>query len=645
MNDQDKTKQQLIEELADLRRRVAEQEAQLARCVQAEDDQRQIDNSLPVLVATAGVDGYYTEVNAAFGRILGWTEEESLSRPFIEFIHPDDRPAAVETFERLKSGDTVIDFVDRNVCKDGSYRWINWTVIPLPDRGIVFGIGQDITEKKLADEALRESERRLNTLISNLPGAVFRCTADPDRTVEFLSDGYLSLTGDDPSALIGQPGTRYHELVHPDDLQRELDAIQDAIAQRGQFQVEYRLQTTSGEDKWVWEQGAGVFADSGELLAIEGFTTDITPQKNAELVLQKAHDELEQQVKERTADLRDANRRLITTLESITDGFISLDHQWRHTYANQTAASLLGVTPDELLGKVLWEVHPEAQSLSFFTEFHQAMEEMTPVHFEEFYPDPLNKWYECHGYPSSEGLSVYFRDITERKEAQDALQKERDALDRMLRASDHDRKLINYEIHDGVTQQLLGALMFFEAYSKACHESPKEVEARFDAGLAALRRAYAESRSLMDRTRTPVLDKFGVKSAIADFIDQFGEKPDGPEITYRCEAQFERLEPVLENTIFRVVQEAITNACNHSKSEIVRVSLTQEDEDMTVEVQDSGVGFDPANVEKDRFGLDGIRERTRLLGKDLQIESTPGVGTRIRATFPLVYKDEQAEGE
>jgi PAS domain-containing protein len=104
MNDQDKNKDQLIAELADLRRRVAELDAQLATSRQAEADQRQIDDSLPVLVDTAGVDGYYKEVNSAFERILGWSEEESLSRPFIEFIHPDDRAAAVVTFERLTSG-------------------------------------------------------------------------------------------------------------------------------------------------------------------------------------------------------------------------------------------------------------------------------------------------------------------------------------------------------------------------------------------------------------------------------------------------------------------------------------------------------------------------------------------------------------
>jgi PAS domain S-box-containing protein len=235
-------------------------------------------------------------------------------------------------------------------------------------------------------------------------------------------------------------------------------------------------------------------------------------------------------------------------------------------------------------------------------------------------------------------LMALVRDITKRKQAQEALEKEQDSLRRMLQASDRERELITYEIHDGVAQRLLGALMQFEAYPKADREVPEEAKARFDAGLAGLRLASDEARSLMNRTRTPVLQKFGLKAAIADFIDQFSDKPNAPEITYRCEAQFKRLEPVLENTLFRVAQEAITNACVHSKSEIIRVALIQDGDDVTVEVEDNGIGFDTASVTEGRFGLDGIRERTRLLGKALEIESTPGQGTRIRATFPLLDK-------
>ena len=159
--------------------------------------------------------------------------------------------------------------------------------------------------------------------------------------------------------------------------------------------------------------------------------------------------------------------------------------------------------------------------------------------------------------------------------------------------------------------------------------------------LQALREASAEARSLMNRTRTPVLQKFGIKAALADFIDHISERPHAPEVTYRCEVEFRRLAPIIENAIFRVAQEAITNAFLHSTSELVRVSLVQDGEEVTLEVQDYGIGYDPANVATGRFGLDGMRERARSFGKELELDSRPGQGTRIRATFPVIQPDEQ----
>ena len=236
-------------------------------------------------------------------------------------------------------------------------------------------------------------------------------------------------------------------------------------------------------------------------------------------------------------------------------------------------------------------------------------------------------------------MGVY-RDITEQQVAQENLRKEQDSLRRMLQASDHDRKLFAQEIHEGVAQRLLGALMQFEAVSQMEHEPTEETRPYFEAGLEALRQASVEARRLMNRTRTPVLEEFGVDVAITEFIDQINEMPDGPTVVYTCEGEFERLEPVLENTIFRVVQEAVFNACLHSHSEIVRVKLIQHGGDLTIDVQDHGVGFDPACIKDDCFGLHRIRERTRLLGKDLKIESTPGDGTHIQAKFPLIGRSE-----
>jgi signal transduction histidine kinase len=94
----------------------------------------------------------------------------------------------------------------------------------------------------------------------------------------------------------------------------------------------------------------------------------------------------------------------------------------------------------------------------------------------------------------------------------------------------------------------------------------------------------------------------------------------------------------LENAIYRIVQEALTNACKHSKSEKVTVSMTQEGEDVQLEVRDWGIGFDPESVEEGHFGLEGIRQRVRLLGGRLTIETTPGSGALVRVVVPILER-------
>ncbi|MGH1392963.1 MAG: GAF domain-containing protein [Trichormus sp.] len=108
-------------------------------------------------------------------------------------------------------------------------------------------------------------------------------------------------------------------------------------------------------------------------------------------------------------------------LESITDGFFALDQRWRFTYVNSQAAKLLQRNQTELLGKNIWETFPEVSNTSFEREYHRAITEQTSIEFEEFYP-PLDKWFALHAYPSKNGLSVYFQDITEKHRTASALQ-------------------------------------------------------------------------------------------------------------------------------------------------------------------------------------------------------------------------------
>ncbi|HYL43670.1 MAG TPA: PAS domain-containing sensor histidine kinase [Ktedonobacteraceae bacterium] len=113
--------------------------------------------------------------------------------------------------------------------------------------------------------------------------------------------------------------------------------------------------------------------------------------------------------------------QVVGILERITDGFVAIDQQWRYIYINHRTEELLGIRREELLGKIVWEVYPEAVGTLFYRKYHEAMALQQPIEFEEYYP-PSKRWYALHIYPSAEGLSIYYTDITDQKADQKYLQ-------------------------------------------------------------------------------------------------------------------------------------------------------------------------------------------------------------------------------
>ena len=154
-------------------------------------------------------------------------------------------------------------------------------------------------------------------------------------------------------------------------------------------------------------------------------------------------------------------------------------------------------------------------------------------------------------------LGAVVTDITERKRAEEALERERRTLKHMLEASDHERQLIAYDIHDGLAQELAGAIMQFQIYAHARQANPKDAAKAFDAGMTMLQQSHGEARRLISGVRPPILDESGVVAAIAHLVyDPAFEQ--GPKIDFRNRVKFKRLAPVLENVIYRIVQEGLS---------------------------------------------------------------------------------------
>lgn len=145
-------------------------------------------------------------------------------------------------------------------------------------------------DKFQAANALMESERRLSILMGNMPGMAYRCQNDPSWTMEFVSSGCYSLTGYPHEDLLANAVISYAAIIHPEDRQFVWDIIQTEIEKKRPYQLNYRIITARGEEKWVWEQGQGIYNQDGDSLVLEGFITDITALKRAEFELQASHE-------------------------------------------------------------------------------------------------------------------------------------------------------------------------------------------------------------------------------------------------------------------------------------------------------------------------------------------------------------------
>jgi signal transduction histidine kinase len=233
----------------------------------------------------------------------------------------------------------------------------------------------------------------------------------------------------------------------------------------------------------------------------------------------------------------------------------------------------------------------------------------------------------------------FFHDVTERQRAQEALERERQSLWHMLQASDHERQIISYEIHDGLAQYLAAANMHLQMFNHLREGNPEEAKKAYDAAVQLVSQSHAEARRLISGVRPPVLDEAGLETALAHLVhDQ--RVFQGPKIKFDSNVQFRRLPLILENSLYRIAQEALTNACKHSKSEQVAVTLAQEGPEVRLEVRDWGIGFDRQAVQEGHFGLEGIRQRARLLGGRATIESEAGAGTLVQVVLPIVERPE-----
>ena len=212
----------------------------------------------------------------------------------------------------------------------------------------------------------------------------------------------------------------FNGRLHPDDRVTVGEALQHSIEVCGDLDLTYRVVRPDGETRWVHARGQAVPDRYGRAVRVLGVAFDVTGEREAATLVTR-------------------------TLEAMPAGFYSLDREWRFTHVNAEAERLLHATRDELLGRVLWEAFPDALNSVFEESYREAVRTGQPVSFDAYYPPPLDGWYELRAWPSPDGLSVYFLEVTEQRRVQE--QAERAAQRLALLAS------ISADLAGGLDQQ------------------------------------------------------------------------------------------------------------------------------------------------------------------------------------------------
>jgi PAS domain S-box-containing protein len=245
----------------------------------------------------------------------------------------------------------------------------------------------------------------------------------------------------------------------------------------------------------------------------------------------------------------------------------------------------------------------------------------------------LSVWQKPLVCEDAECVLTVLVDVTRRKALEDQKDERLSAVEQVLQVTDRERQLIAYEIHDGFVQQMLTALMQLDAYRWSVEQRKPKAEQKLDAVIDALRQGAAEARQLIDRVRPPDLAPAGLVGALRTLTQRLSQSS-GIPIELTIAPAFPCLTPESELAVYRIVQECLTNIQRHSQSERARVELNDGGEDLRVVIRDWGVGFDPSTVGEGHYGLLGVRERVRLIGGTLKIDSNPGAGVCITLKLP-----------
>jgi PAS domain S-box-containing protein len=399
-------------------------------CQQALDNlQRLLDFSLDV-ICSVDEQGRFLTVNAAAKQVWGYDPGELVGTHYINMVFDEDKAATIRIANDIMTGLSTTSFENRFICKDGTVKPILWSSRWVAEEKVMYAVAKDATQIKKAQKVQQRQEKRLRMAYKLAKIAWWEL--DLATQTFTASDELFQMYGlpvpEDGRLTVAA----FFSTVHPEDLETLRHNLQ-AMCRELYFDFEHRVVKPSGEVIYVIHNSELIWDNNGLPVSLHGSTKDVTRLKLSQLQLETSQKELQQK-----------SATLTGIIESLGDGFYTVDRNWIITYWNKNIEQITQIQREAVLGKSLWEVYPKAKSLSYYQQYTRAIAENISVHFEEWSPTH-RLWVEVNAHPTSDGLSVYIRDITQRKRNEE----EHRLLDEKLQQANENLQSVLESMSDG----------------------------------------------------------------------------------------------------------------------------------------------------------------------------------------------------
>lgn len=602
---------------------------------------RTLIDTVPDIIFVKDVQHRFILGNVGLARSLGvTTPDELLGKTDFDF-HPSDLAAQYWADEEaiFQSGQPLTNREERVIYPGNEQHWHLTTKVPLRNGhgriiGLV-GMARDVTARKQVEEQLRQSHQFIQKAADASPHLIYIYDLVEQRNV-YLNDRVSTLLGYTPAEIQTMGSRLLAELIHPDDHAAAVEHFNQLTADTagGIFENEYRMKHSNGKWRWLRSRDV-VFSRNAAGLPeqILGTVEDVTERR---------------QLTEAYQMLVEHSLQGLAIFEAFGD--------FRLVFANPALARISGYTADELLSMSSEElrtlVHPQDRTPIWERAWdHLAGKPVSPrLEFRFICKGGLVRWVEVYAnqieYRGKPAVQVAFIDITERKRVEaekerlfQEVSRQREQLRALTRqlaeAQEVERKQLARELHDQVGQNLAGLGLNLNIIGSQLAETSLgtgPIQVHLADSLALVDQITEQIRDVMANLRPPVLDDYGLAAALHWYGARLAERT-GLTVTVQGQGALPRLATSVENTLFRIAQEALTNVAKHARAGKVTVTLEMEDGNVRLVIADDGCGFDLTCL-ADPAGSHGwgvliMAERAEAVGGWFRIESSPGQGTQV----------------